>query len=110
MPPLPDLTWPALLARWTDFAQSSLAFPRTTDGDRWRNAVPAIIGLQAVTFALAEVDTLAADERALARDRAAVLIRRHEAEFRAAWPGETLHLELETLLADAKAALAAIKG
>ena len=66
-----DLTWPALLAHWTGFAQSSLALPRNSDGDRWRSAVPAIINMQAVTFALADLGKLAAPgERALALDKA----------------------------------------
>src|SRR5262245_40321112 len=53
--PMFDLTWPALLGHWTAFAQNSLALPKTADGDRWRAAVPAIIGLQALTHALGDL-------------------------------------------------------
>lgn len=106
----PDpLTWPALLAKWTEFAQASVAFPRTQEGDRWRAAVPAIITLQAVTFAMGEVGELAIDERALALDRAAILIRKHERELTALWPTGVPN-QMAELLADAKASLVAVGG
>jgi len=107
-----DLTWPALLAHWTQFAQSSLALPKTAEGDRWRAAVPAIIGLQAVTFALGDLDRLAdgaGGERALALDKSDLLIRKHAAELHDLWRGEPLHAELATLIDDARAALAAAR-
>ena len=43
------MTWAALLGKWTEFAQSALALPDDDEGGRLREAVPAIIGLQAVT-------------------------------------------------------------
>lgn len=112
-----DLTWPALLAHWTQFAQSSLALPKTAEGDRWRAAVPAIIGLQAVTFALGDLDRLAdassggaaGGERALALDKSDMLIRKHAAELHELWRGEPLHAELDSLVSDARAALAAAR-
>lgn len=106
-PPLPDLTWPALLARWTLFAQSSVALPRTPLGDRWRAAVPSIIALQAVTFALAEVPTLPEAERPLAHDRAAILINRHAADLARLWPTDPPQ-PITQLLADARLALSAV--
>jgi hypothetical protein len=104
-----DLDWAALLAHWTAFARSSLALPRGAEGDRWRAAVAPIIGLQAVTFALGDLGRLreSDDERALALDRAEVLIRRHADELAAIWPGQALHPELTAIVADARAALAA---
>jgi len=113
-----DLTWPALLAHWTAFAQASLALPKTAEGDRWRAAVPAIIGLQAVTFALADLDRLRKDggggggggeggERALAIDRAEMLIRKHSGQLHELWAGEPLHPELVKMIDDARTALAA---
>ena len=42
------LTWAALMGRWVDFAQSALALPDTAEGHAWKQAVPAIIGLQAL--------------------------------------------------------------
>src|SRR5688500_18821296 len=110
-----DLTWPALLAHWTAFAQASLALPKTAEGDRWRAAVPSIVGLQAVTFALADLDRLRAGEedsggeRALAVDRADMLIRRHGEQLHDLWAGEPLHTELARMIEDARAALAAAK-
>ncbi len=87
LPPSIDLTWPALLAHWTAFAKSSLALPKTAEGERWRQAVPSIIGLQAVTYALADLDQLAKPgERALALDKAEMLIRKHAGELHALWP------------------------
>lgn len=118
-----DLTWPALLAHWTAFAQASLALPKTAEGDRWRAAVPAIVGLQAVTFALADLDRLRTGgeggesgevggereggERALAIDRADMLIRKHSAQLHDLWAGEPLHPEIARMIEDARAALAA---
>lgn len=98
-------TWAALLAHWTDFARSALALPRTVDGDRWRRSVPTIIGLQAVTFALGDLGNLPDDEAALGRDRAEILIGRHDAELGAIWSDEGLPVPLSELLSDARAAL-----
>lgn len=99
---LGELTWPGLLAQWTRFAQASVAFPKTAEGDRWRAATPAIIALQAVALALAELERLPVADRALAIDRAEVLIRRHAGELRALFG--TPAGELGALLADARAA------
>lgn len=98
-----DLIWAALLARWTAFARASLALPRDAEGDRWRRAVPSIVGLQAVAHALGEGPSLARDELALGLDRASLLIDRHEGELRALWSG-ALHPELESLVGDARRA------
>jgi hypothetical protein len=99
------LTWAVLLAKWTEFARAALAQPRDADGDRWRAAVPPIVGLQAVTFALGDLDGLGEDERALGLDRAEILVRRHAGEIHELWRAEPLHPELESLIADAAAAL-----
>jgi hypothetical protein len=106
--PTPDLTWPALLAKWTQFAQASAAFPRTGMGDRWRASVPAIIGLQAVTFALADLAMLLPNERVVGLARAAAVIERHRGELLALW-GLQMSPELRDLIADAQAALVAAK-
>ncbi|HMN40832.1 MAG TPA: hypothetical protein PKE29_08285 [Phycisphaerales bacterium] len=106
-----DLTWPALLARWTAFAQSSLALPKTSDGDRWRSAVPAIINLQAVTFALGDLDTLSLDgERALAIDKADIIIRSSTGQLHALWRPDPLPSEVVGLIQDAGVALEAVRG
>ena len=109
--PAPDLTWPALLARWTAFAQSSLALPKNLEGERWRSAVSSIINLQAVTFALAELDTLEAEgERPLALDKSDIIIRSAAGQLHALWRAEPLPAELITLTNDARLALAAARG
>jgi len=101
------LTWATLLAHWTDFARSALALPDTPDGDRWKRAVAPIIGLQAVTHALAEIGRLTPDERPLALDRAESLIDRHERELRTAWAEDPLDERLDEIIADARDAFAA---
>ena len=100
-----NLTWPLLLAKWTDFARASVAFPKTPDGDRWRAAVPAIINLQAVTLALRDLHRIPAPDRPAARDKAAILIDRSAAHLTTLWTGSPLHPELHTLITDARAAL-----
>jgi hypothetical protein len=71
------LTWAALLGRWVDFARSAVALPDDAEGRAWREAVPEIIGLQALAMALGEADQLDAEERALALDRSRILYRGH---------------------------------
>ena len=104
------LSWAVLLARWVEFARSALALPQDEAGQRVRDAVPDIIMLQAVWFALAELDELEAGERALGLDRAAVLIERHAAALRRRWGNEPLPEQLAELIDDAEAALAAARG
>ncbi len=103
--PLPDLTWPGLLSHWTALAQASLALPKTAEGDRWRNAVPAIVGLQAITMALGDLDRLAnADrpgERAAAIDKAEVGARAHVGTLHQLWRGEPLPDDLAGIISDA---------
>ena len=50
------LTWTGLLTQWVQFAQATLALPDEAEGPRWRASTPAIINLQAVTFAEQRVD------------------------------------------------------
>jgi hypothetical protein len=108
MPPLrpESLTWTALLGRWIEFAQASLAIPPEADGERWRASVPSIINLQAVTFALAEVPQLPAPERALALDKAELLIGSHRGKLTSIWPEGRMTTALRELCDDASIALA----
>lgn len=102
----PNTTWPALLAHWLTFAKASIAFPKTPEGDRLRAAVPSIINLQAVTFALAELHLLPAADRHAAIDKAAHIIDQHTrllTDLFAATPNE----EIATLIQDARNALQA---
>ncbi len=98
------MTWAALLGKWTEFAQSALALPKDDEGGRLREAVPAIIGLQAVTHALAELDDLDPDERALGLDRADMLIRQHAGEVNRIWKGHEIPEALREMVDDARLA------
>jgi hypothetical protein len=109
--PVPEaLTWTGLLAQWVRFAQASLALPDDADGSgsRWRASVPAIINLQAVTFALADLDRLAADELALALDKAEILISDNERLLAAIW-NAGMTPSLREICDDARATLDAAK-
>ena len=80
--------------------------------------MPSVIALQAVAMALVEVAQHAREGRidqaelAVARDRAAVMIRQHEGTIRSLWEGEAsgLPVGLVELLADVHAALAGVSG
>src|SRR5438093_12308706 len=99
------LTWTGLLGQWVKFAQASLALPRDAHGERWRACVPAIINLQAVTFALADLDRVALSEHALAMDKAEILINDNARTIQSAWPDGDLPASLLDIIADARAAL-----
>jgi hypothetical protein len=103
------LTWAALLAKWTEFARASVALPRDAQGERWRGAVPSIIALQACVQALGEVGSLSRAERAVALDKAALLVRTHAAELHALWKGEALPAAVGELIDDAGLALRATR-
>jgi hypothetical protein len=105
-----SLTWTSLLAQWMRFAQASLAIPEENDGVRWRASVPAIINLQAVTFALAELHQLPVDERALGIDKAQILIEKSEADLDRTWQGRDRSPMLIEIVSDARQALRAATG
>ena len=69
-----SLTWAALLSRWMDFARAGVSFPDDHEGRAWRESIASIIRLQAVTFALGEIDRLPTDEQLLAIDKSELLI------------------------------------
>jgi hypothetical protein len=95
------LTWTALLGRWIDFARSALALPDDAEGRAWRQAVPDIIGLQAVVMALHHADELEPDERAVGVDRSRILIQRHTDALHGAFGTTDLHPMLVELITDA---------
>ena len=99
------LSWATLLAQWTDFARSAVALPDTPVGARWKAVIADIIGLQAHVHALAELRAIAADERALALDRAAIAIREHIGAIHTAWQAEPMPETLIELIDDARLAL-----
>ncbi|UYV12519.1 MAG: hypothetical protein NCW75_14630 [Phycisphaera sp.] len=101
------MTWAMLLARWTEFARSAVALPTEGAGGRWRESVPAIIGLQAIAMALGDLDGHELDEdRSLAIDTASVGIDRHARTLAKVWDDEPWPDELHELLEDARRALA----
>ena len=103
----PALTWSALLGRWVDFARGALALPDDPAGVRGRDSVPDLIMLQAVFFALQQLDGLTTGERALGLDRAEVLIDRHSDALRQRWADQPLPAQVVQLIDDARRQLAA---
>lgn len=98
------LTWATLLAKWTEFAQAAVALPQEGEGGRWRDAVPAIITLQAVTHALGELDELDHSERPVALDRAEIACRESVARLNSLWHGESIPEEVGALVTDSRIA------
>ena len=103
------LTWAVLSGRWVDFARSALALPEDEDGRRLRAAVPDIIMLQAVWFALQHLDELDVSQRSVGIDRAEILIEKYGARLRDRF-GVRMPDQLQTLLEDAASELAARQG
>ena len=103
------LTWATLLASWADFAKSALAMPRDGEGGLLRQAVPSLIGLQALTHALAELGRLPQDERAVGLDRAEVLIGRYGADLALIWRRKP-PAAVNEFVEDARLALAAARA
>lgn len=89
------LTWAALLGKWTELARASVAFPKTSQGAKWRKSVPDLIGLQAITHALGEFDLLREEEQGLALDRAALGIEAHAANLVELFADDSEDPELE---------------
>ena len=102
--PAESLAWTALLARWTELAAASRAWPGG-EGARWRASVPAAITLQAVTHALRELESLPAGEWPVARDMAEVQVTRALESLREIWPEAPLPEALQALVDAAGAAL-----
>ena len=100
------LTWAVLLARWMDFARSAAALPEDGEAGLVRRSVTDIITLQAVWFALQQLEELSPAERALGIDRAGVLIQRHRDALFARFDGRPLPEDMQSLLDDVAAAYA----
>lgn len=99
------LTWAGLLSKWIEFAQGAVALPDDAAGRAWKASTVSIIELQAVTFALAEIDELDAGERAVARDKAAVLIDRAVGALERVWGEAGLPDGVQEIISDARAAV-----
>ncbi len=94
-----------MLGRWIEFAKASVGLAGEGAGALWRESVVSVITLQAVTFALATLDELVAEERALGVDRAEVLIREHVGQLDEIWRGEPMPGSLLELIGDARRGL-----
>ena len=106
MPLHPEtLTWTALLGKWIEFAQASVALPRDDGGDRWRASVAPIVNLQAVTFALAELKDLPSEDRPFALDKAGIIISDNAEKLSELWAETQLPVSLQEIIADARVAL-----
>lgn len=103
------LTWAVLLGRWIDFARSGVGLPASGEGRRMRDSIADVIILQAVWFALKNLGELAAEEKALGLDRAAVLIEKHESALRQRW-GVEMPPSMRELISDATHVLAASRA
>ncbi|MEX1017713.1 MAG: hypothetical protein WD534_10170 [Phycisphaeraceae bacterium] len=104
------LTWTALLGHWVAFARNAVGLPDDAEGQRMRASVADVIMLQAVWFALQQVDELDRAERALGLDRAAVLIEKHAAALEQRWQGQAMPEAMRGLIDDARAMLKAKEG
>jgi len=102
------LTWAMLLARWTEYAQTAVALPADGEAGRFKQAVPPVISLAALTYALGELDQLEPDERALALDRAEIQIRADIARLDAIWAGLEPPESIWVFVEDAARALAGV--
>lgn len=100
-----ELAWAALLGRWIDFAKSSVALPTDGDGGRWRASIVPFIELQAIVWALGELHEIPSADRAVARDRAEVQVRKASAALGSAWRGVPMPEAILELLDDATIAL-----
>jgi hypothetical protein len=98
------LTWAGLLMQWVQFAQTALTLPNDAEGERWRISVPSIINLQAVTFALADLDRLDAGEHALALDKSEMLIRTSQERLVEIWQAN-VPSQVSEIVLDAHTAL-----
>lgn len=103
------VTWTTLLGYWTDLVKAGEGLKRSDDDDdrAWRASLPEVIRLQAITFALAEIDRLEIPDRGLARDRAAIGVEEASSRLDALWSGVPMPETLLEIASDAAVALEA---
>ncbi len=82
--------WTMLLAQGVELAKASLSFPTGEAGDRWRDSVAPLIESQAVRHAISNLASLPFAERPIARDLAAVSLRRAATSLDSIWRGEPM--------------------
>ena len=82
-----------------------MASPDDPDAHRWRDSITEIVTLQAVTFALGDLEALSEPDRALARDRADLAVTDSAASLDRRWKGVEMPLMLLEIAADARRAV-----
>ena len=102
---LQGLVWTVLLGRWIDFAKSAVVLPDDPSSRRLRKSVPDLIMLQAVWYALKNLEELDIPERDLGLDRAQVLIDKHAQLLEDCWPAAELPRQVREIILDTRAAL-----
>jgi len=105
--PVGDLTWTALLAHWVDFARAAVGLPDTDPGQAMRASIPDVVMLQALWFALDNMDQLTGSERHLGLDRAAVLFDQHRAALSQHWKDLAMPTKIVELIHDVRTRLQA---
>ncbi|MAB71850.1 MAG: hypothetical protein CMJ54_05035 [Planctomycetaceae bacterium] len=103
------VTWTTLLGHWTDLVKAGEGLKRSdvADDQAWRESIPEVIRLQAITFALAELDRIEVPDRGLARDRAAIGVEEASARLDDLWSGVSMPAALLDIASDASLALEA---
>ena len=96
------ITWAALLGQWIEFARSAVGLPDDEPGRCLRESVPDIIMLQAVWFALHQLDDLLQDQRALGLDRSEILIDQHTKALHRRWHNQPMPATLSELIEDTR--------
>lgn len=81
------------------------AAPRDADAHRWRDSIPEIVSLQAVTFALGDLAAIPQVDRPLARDRADLAVTESASSLDRIWKGEEMPGALLEVAADARRAV-----
>lgn len=104
------MTWAVLVGRWMAFAQSAVALPDTAEGRAWKEAVPSIITLQALYFALKDSEGLDREQLHVGYDRASVQMNEQIGKLKGLFEGESLHPMLTDLIEDVQGALAEVKA
>jgi len=96
------LTWAVLLGHFVDVSRAAIGLPDDAEGNRLRDSVPHLITLQAVRFALEQLERLPAEQRALGIARAGLLIDQSSQGLAKRWGDEPLPDAIQEMIDDAK--------
>ena len=103
------ITWTTLLSHWTSLVKAGeglvMAAPDDADAHRWRDSIPEIMTLQAITFALGDLESLSEPDRPLARDRADLAVTESSAALDRCWKGVEMPPMLLEIASDARRAV-----